>query len=128
MRWSRPERLMLTVALAAGVLLLAIRRPSPPVRVIESVAPTELVVQLDGEVACPGLYRLPPGSRVADAIEAAGGPTDEADLTGVNRARLPLGRRPGINPASIYGWRRAAGRTRGQSQHGLRRRPQVIVE
>ncbi len=94
----------LSAALAAGVLLLAIRRPSPPVRFIESVAPTELVVQLDGEVARPGLYRLPPGSRAADAIDAAGGPTDQADLNGVNRARLLRdGDRVSIPPRSTGG-------------------------
>ncbi len=108
MRWSRPEQLMLIVALsaalAAGVLLLAIRRPSPPVRLIEPVAPTELVVQLDGEVARPGLYRLPSGSRVADAVDAAGGPTDQADLTGLNRARLLRdGDRVSIPPRSAGG-------------------------
>jgi competence protein ComEA len=35
----------------------------------------------------PGLVRVPPGSRVADVLEAAGGPLPDADLSGVNLAR-----------------------------------------
>ena len=34
----------------------------------------------------PGVYRLPAGSRVEDAIERAGGPGAEAELEAVNRA------------------------------------------
>jgi len=38
-------------------------------------------------VESPGVYRLPPGSLVEDAIHAAGGPTEEADLVRINLAR-----------------------------------------
>lgn len=45
-----------------------------------------LVVDVDGAVASPGVVEVPAGSRVADAIDAAGGLTEEADVSGVNRA------------------------------------------
>jgi competence protein ComEA len=45
-----------------------------------SAGPAELLVDVQGAVARPGLVRLPPGSRVADAIAAAGGYTRETDL------------------------------------------------
>jgi competence protein ComEA len=40
-----------------------------------------------GKVRRPGLVRVPPGSRVADVLDAAGGPLPGADLSGVNLAR-----------------------------------------
>lgn len=43
-------------------------------------------VHVAGAVQSPGLYRLPTGARVADAIEAAGGPRGRADLDAVNLA------------------------------------------
>jgi competence protein ComEA len=48
-------------------------------------APSELVVDVEGAVAAPGLHRLPPGSRVANAIDAAGGYAPEADLDAAAR-------------------------------------------
>ncbi|MDT0201064.1 ComEA family DNA-binding protein [Nocardioides sp. AE5] len=48
----------------------------------------DLVVDVAGKVRRPGIVVLPPGSRVVDAIEAAGGPAKGADLTGLNQARL----------------------------------------
>lgn len=45
-----------------------------------------LIVSVTGAVRHPGLVRLPPGSRVADALEKAGGVTGAADLTGINLA------------------------------------------
>lgn len=47
---------------------------------------TEVYVDIDGAVASPGVYRLKDGVRVSQAIDAAGGLTPEADVTGLNRA------------------------------------------
>jgi competence protein ComEA len=47
-----------------------------------------VVVSVVGLVARPGLVTLPPGSRVADALDAAGGLLPEADPASVNLAAL----------------------------------------
>lgn len=46
-----------------------------------------VIVHVVGEVASPGVVEVPGGSRVADAIEAAGGATPAAVLASVNLAR-----------------------------------------
>ncbi|MFF4286518.1 helix-hairpin-helix domain-containing protein [Streptomyces sp. NPDC001633] len=48
----------------------------------------ELVVDVTGKVRHPGIHRMPPGSRVIDALRAAGGVLHGADVSGLNRARL----------------------------------------
>ncbi len=45
-------------------------------------------MHIAGEVHLPGLYRLPRGSRVADALRVAGGATSAADVDSLNLARL----------------------------------------
>ncbi len=45
-------------------------------------------VHVVGAVAKPGVYELETSARVIDAIEAAGGANDDADLQQVNMARL----------------------------------------
>jgi len=47
-----------------------------------------VVVHVVGQVRRPGLQRLPPGSRVADALDAAGGANAKADLGRLNLARV----------------------------------------
>jgi len=58
----------------------ALAQPAP-------AAPAKrLFVDVVGAVRRPGLYRLPDGSRVADAVSRAGGATRRADLSLVNLA------------------------------------------
>lgn len=55
----------------------------------ESVAaPVEIVVHVAGAVMRPGVYRLPVGSRVDDAIASAGGGVGNSALDALNRARI----------------------------------------
>ncbi|MET9292689.1 ComEA family DNA-binding protein [Streptomyces sp. NPDC003077] len=54
----------------------------------QSSAARQLVVDVAGKVHRPGIHRLPAGSRVADALQAAGGALRGVSLRGVNRARL----------------------------------------
>ena len=51
------------------------------------VAPARIVVSVVGLVRRPGLVRLRPQSRVAEAVAAAGGPTSGADMVSLNLAR-----------------------------------------
>lgn len=46
-----------------------------------------LYVQVSGAVKSPGVYELPEGSRVFQAIELAGGMTEDADMQSVNQAQ-----------------------------------------
>jgi competence protein ComEA len=48
--------------------------------------PAPLRIHVTGAVSVPAVYRLPPGSIIRDAIEAAGGSTDDADLDRINLA------------------------------------------
>ena len=61
--------------------------PTPPSGPSSS-APAVLVVHVAGLVATPGVFRLPVGSRVVDALEAAGGANPGVDLSTLNLARL----------------------------------------
>jgi competence protein ComEA len=77
-RWPRPEPIELRLATPlAGVpeSSLPATAEAPPI-----------VVHVLGAVHVPGVYALRPGSRLHDAVRAAGGLTAEADVARVNLA------------------------------------------
>ena len=69
--------LMATVPAGSVALPEVKRDPAPSGSALPDV--TRLVVDVEGAVRRPGLYHLPTGSRVADAIAAAGGFSGDVD-------------------------------------------------
>nr|WP_078908743.1 ComEA family DNA-binding protein [Streptomyces vietnamensis] len=97
--WTgRPEPVRAPELVRAAAPLAAAPAPKPgpgegrgpvprPVPGVEASG-ARVVVDVGGKVRRPGVLTLPAGSRVADALRAAGGAEPGADLTGVNRARV----------------------------------------
>jgi competence protein ComEA len=68
-----------------------------------------IVVDVAGAVRRPGLYRLPSGTRIADAVAIAGGATRKANLTLVNLAAPLADGEQVVVPAGAAGAGAAAG-------------------
>lgn len=94
-RWSIDRR----VAVAVGIVvvgcavvawIVAMPRDEVPLDLAGPSASFEahVIVDVAGAVAAPGIVRLPTGSRVADAVSAAGGAQPDAAIDGVNLARV----------------------------------------
>ena len=79
----------------ASLVLVAINRPEAPTgefEITEGLNEAEAVeqflyVHIVGEIKTPGMYQLPLGARLVDAVFAAGGLTADADNSSVNLAR-----------------------------------------
>ena len=73
--------------LSAGVILLASTPPrGQDITLLPPPSPIPLQVQISGAVQHPGVFELPPGSRVQDAIDLAGGFTIDANKSVLNLA------------------------------------------
>ena len=115
------RRLLGVAALVLLVLVLGIRHLSakgnPAAVARDPLVPgrahasaNRLVVDVVGAVRRPGLYRLPEGARIADAVRRAGGTTRKADLESINLAapladglQVVVPRRIAASPASAAG-------------------------
>ena len=115
----------LLCAILAGALMWQLQRPTPPPIVLHpppTPAPTEtpaptatpgpIVVFVSGGVQSPGMYELPAGTRVGEALARAGGLLADADPALVNQAEplfdgaqvhVPLPQSPGAKAASTNG-------------------------
>jgi competence protein ComEA len=91
--------LVVAVVAGAGFAFLRSRpRPEPAtqqlpaVAVLDSATPSasptaSIVVHVAGAVLRPGVYTVPAGARVGDALAAAGGAASGADVNAINLAR-----------------------------------------
>ena len=71
----------------AAVLFIVIRTPAgQPVTLEPAPTQSPIVIQVMGEVVKPGVYSMPDGSRVQDAVDAAGGLLADADTGSINLA------------------------------------------
>ena len=91
-RYRPPFLSVLAGAVVLGLIFFLLRQregPPPLERQVGDAASSnaEIMVHVTGAVAAPGVYALHEGDRVVDAVEAAGGPSTDADLVALNLAR-----------------------------------------
>lgn len=87
--------LVFTLSIGLGAFYFLNSRPQPATQAVDVVTPlinqveqSKLIINVAGKVKSPGVYQLPPGSRVIDAIEAAGNHLKGVDISDINLARL----------------------------------------
>jgi competence protein ComEA len=96
--FSRPQKVLIALGLLGvlgGITLLSLNRLARPQAAAVTYTPPadsslrpsgRVAVHVVGEVRRPGIYWLAAGARVADAVQAAGGPTSYASAQSVNLA------------------------------------------
>ena len=105
-RRAAAAALVVAAAAVAGAVALVAVRGAPPapettlpmagspsavgagtsVQADRGTEASEVYVHVAGAVARPGVYRVRPGGRVADVVDAAGGPSGDADVDQLNLA------------------------------------------
>jgi competence protein ComEA len=76
---------LVTALLVVGLSIAVDRIDSQGIEIMEQTSP-EFIVQVSGAVATPGVYEIASNGRLADAVDAAGEFTQEADVVHLNLA------------------------------------------
>ncbi|WP_205328014.1 helix-hairpin-helix domain-containing protein [Glycomyces sp. YM15] len=124
-RWVLVTVALLVAAVGLSVTLLSWPDAEPtataPAAPVEATAadPKTIIVSVAGAVKEPGIVELEAGSRVADAIEAAGGLADGADPGFLNLARVVADGDLVAVPDATASGAAAPGDTEGASSGGL---------
>jgi competence protein ComEA len=81
--------IVIGILVGAGVLILVTRPPrGSPITLLPAPTAAPITVYVSGKVNQEGLYSLPVGSRMNDAIQAAGGFSNDANSSGLNLAKI----------------------------------------
>ena len=87
--------ILLTLTVGLGGFYFLNSRPQSEPAVLQEIpsaatvsVTTSLIINVAGKVKNPGVYQLPPGSRVVDALEAAGQQLKGVDISDINLARV----------------------------------------
>nr|WP_254705522.1 ComEA family DNA-binding protein [Streptomyces vilmorinianum] len=114
--WTgRPETVRAPEIVRAAPLPESGASPAVSAEPTAGAPPSAVVVDVGGKVRRPGVLTLPAGSRVADALRAAGGVRPGTDVTGLNRARILMdGEQVVVGlPATAVGGTAGAGASAG---------------
>jgi len=84
-RWAVLAALVGAALIGVGVFWNKTQEESAPVQILSATASAELTVDIGGEVARPGVYKLSGGARIEDALRFAGGLTGDADTEYINK-------------------------------------------
>lgn len=76
------------LAAAGLIILITSPRRGHAIQLAPASGSGPVLVHVSGAVEAPGVYELPLGSRARDAIEMAGGASEDADLNRINLARV----------------------------------------
>jgi len=84
--WAVAFAVVLTFIGAGLVFLIASQPKGEPVKLAPPPTPAPLLIHVTGAVANPGVYALPEGARIQDALAAAGGVLSDANVELINQA------------------------------------------
>ncbi|MFC2058175.1 helix-hairpin-helix domain-containing protein [Chloroflexota bacterium] len=89
-RHRTPAIALLVAVILAGLAIFLYRQTSLPHATEITISPPSpnIQVHIEGAVVNPGVYSLNVADRIADAVEAAGGFSDDADREAVNLAAM----------------------------------------